>query len=161
MFREMRRNKQTVSQERCINILNEATAGVLAVLGDDYYPYALPLSFVYEDNKIYFHCAKTGHKLDGIHHNEKVSFCIIDKDDVIQKAYTTHFRSVIVFGKARVLENEEDKKNALKLLVAKYCANHQEGGLLEIEASLAHTAIVEIQVEHISGKESLELTRMR
>lgn len=161
MFREMRRSKQVLAEELCIDILNKATAGVLAVSGDDDYPYAVPLSYVYKDNKVYFHCAKTGHKLDGIMRNEKVSFCVIEKDDVVPEKYTTYFRSVIVFGKARILESDEDKRIALEVLADKYSPDHKEGTIKEIEKSLAHTAIVEISIEHMSGKESIELTKMR
>ena len=66
MFRKMRRFKQQLSEEECLEILKTAKRGVLAVLGDEGYPYAVPLDFVYEDGKIYFHCAKEGHKLDAI-----------------------------------------------------------------------------------------------
>ena len=105
MFREMRRNKQQLSNEECGEILRKSTAGVLAVSGDDGYPYAVPLSYVYCDNKIYFHSAKSGHKIDGIKNNSKVSFCVIAKDEIIPEKFTTYFRSVIVFGKARILES--------------------------------------------------------
>ena len=77
MFREMRRNRQILTQAECEAILAACTNGVLAVSGDDGYPYAVPLSYVYRDNKIFFHCAKTGHKLDAIARNEKVSFCVV------------------------------------------------------------------------------------
>lgn len=85
MFREMRRKNQVLSSEECIQVLNRATSGVLAVSGDDDYPYAVPLSYIYHNNKIYFHGAKTGHKLDGIMRNEKVSFCVIDQDEIVQE----------------------------------------------------------------------------
>ena len=108
MFREMRRNKQQLSCEECEEILRKSTAGVLAVSGDDGYPYAVPLSYVYCDNKIYFHSAKSGHKIDGIKNNSKVSFCVIAKDEIIPEKFTTYFRSVIVFGKARILESMDE-----------------------------------------------------
>ena len=66
MFREMRRKKQALSQEACSVVLEKGTSGVLAVSGDNDYPYAVPLSYVYDGEKIYFHCAKSGHKLDAI-----------------------------------------------------------------------------------------------
>ena len=77
MFREMRRKKQALSQEACSVVLEKGTSGVLAVSGDNDYPYAVPLSYVYDGEKIYFHCAKSGHKLDAIQKNQKVSFCVI------------------------------------------------------------------------------------
>ena len=106
MFREMRRKKQMLSLEECVAVLDNGTSGVLAVDGDNDYPYAVPLSYVYCDSKIFFHCARSGHKLDAIARNEKVSFCVIEADQVMPQEYTTYFRSVIVFGKARVLEDD-------------------------------------------------------
>ena len=103
MFREMRRKKQALSNEENLAILMRGTSGVMAVSGDDDYPYAVPLSYVYHDSKIYFHCAASGHKLDAMRRNPKVSFCVIDRDEVIPQEYTTYFRSVIVFGTVRIL----------------------------------------------------------
>jgi len=101
MFREMRRKKQLLSAEESISILNRMTSGVLAITGDNDYPYAVPLSYVYYDDKIYFHSATSGHKIDAINKNSKASFCVIEQDNIIPEEYTTYFRSVIVFGKVR------------------------------------------------------------
>ena len=106
VFRPMRRSRQELSREECEAILKEGTSGVLALLGDGDYPYAVPLSYVYEDGKIYFHCAKTGHKLDAIRRQEKASFCVIGQDQILPEKFTTCFSSVIVFGKVRILEEE-------------------------------------------------------
>jgi len=89
MFREMRRIKQCLSEAETIEILKTCTSGVLAVTGDDDYPYAVPLSYVYKDDKLYFQLRQNGHKLDGIARNDKVSFCVIKNDDVIAKTFTT------------------------------------------------------------------------
>ena len=91
MFRDMRRKKQKLSYEECERILKRNTAGVLAVDGDNNYPYAVPMSYVYDSSKIYFHCAKTGHKIDAITKNEKVSFCVIDEDRIVPEEYTTYY----------------------------------------------------------------------
>ena len=82
MFREMRRNRQQLSEEESLAVLERGTSGVLAVLGDEGYPYAVPLSYVYRNGKIYFHCAKSGHKLEALKHCGKVSFCVVDQDQV-------------------------------------------------------------------------------
>lgn len=92
----------------------QGTSGVLAVSGDDDYPYAVPLSYVYDGHKIYFHGAKAGHKLDSIVKNPKASFCVIDKDQIVPDEYTTYFRSVIVFGTIRILHDEAEKEKPLK-----------------------------------------------
>lgn len=153
--------KQLLSSDDSIAVLRHGTSGVLAVSGDDDYPYAVPLSYVYHDGKIFFHCANTGHKLDAIRTNEKVSFCVIDKDNVVPEEYTTYFRSVIVFGKARALEDEAEKRNALEILAARYSPAHEEGRLQEIEKSINHLCMVELSIDHISGKESIELVKAR
>ena len=120
MFREMRRKNQILSQEESIAILQKGTSGTLAVLGDDDYPYAVPLSYVYHDNKIYFHGAKTGHKIDAIQKHNKVSFCVIDQDDIISEEFTTYFKSVVAFGTARILEDDAEKRSAMEKLTARY-----------------------------------------
>ena len=80
MFREMRRIKQLLPEDTAKEILARNTGGTLALLGDDDYPYAVPMSYVYADGKIYFHCAKEGHKIDAIRNHDKASFCVIDQD---------------------------------------------------------------------------------
>lgn len=161
MFREMRRFKQLLSTNDSIEVLNRGTAGTLAVSGDEGYPYAVPLSYVYQDNKIYFHCAKTGHKTDAIKNNPKVSFCVIDKDQIVSKEYTTYFRSVIVFGKARILENEQEKREALEILAVKYSPEEGEGIKKEIDNSIKNVGLVEITIDHMTGKEAKELVAAR
>ena len=90
-FREMRRKRQQLSDEESISILQKATAGTLALLGDNGYPYAVPISYVYADSKLYFHSALSGHKIDAIKNYDKASFCVIDKDDVQPEKYTNTF----------------------------------------------------------------------
>ena len=107
MFREMRRKRQALPQEGMDAVLQKGTSGVLAVSGDHGYPYAVPLSYVYDGKALYFHCGKAGHKLDGIRRDAKASFCVIDQDQVVPEEYTTYFRSVIVFG--QIHEITDDK----------------------------------------------------
>jgi len=160
MFREMRRKNQSLSEERCVEILKRATSGVLAVSGDEGYPYAVPLSFACEDGKIYFHCALTGHKLDAIARNDKVSFCVIDSDQVVPAEFNTLFRSVIAFGRARLLDRPEDRRKALELLAVRYDSPLDERLEKEIESQLERVCLIEITIEHMTGKQSIELARM-
>ena len=88
----------------------------LALAGDDDCPYAVPISYAYSDSKLYFHGAKSGHKIDAIKRCDKASFCVIDKDDVVPEEYTTYFRSVIAFGKIRIMEEESEMRKAIELL---------------------------------------------
>ncbi|MGL5513790.1 MAG: pyridoxamine 5'-phosphate oxidase family protein, partial [Sporomusa sp.] len=107
MFRSMRRGKQQMSAADIAAVMKRCTNGVLACTGDDGYPYAVPLSFAYADGKVYFHSAKSGHKIDAITGCPKVSFAVIDEDKIVSEEYTTYFRSVIVFGKARITDGDE------------------------------------------------------
>lgn len=162
MFREIRRKKQGLSFEECIEVLNRGTSGVLAVSGDDNYPYAVPLSYVYNDNKIIFHSAKTGHKLDAIARNEKVSFCVIDKDQVIPDEYTSYFRSVIIFGKARILEDEAEKRSTLEVLAKRYAPGHDDVRRMQaIDKEFNIVCMIELEIEHMSGKEAIELVKTK
>ena len=116
MFRKMRRKKQELTEKQCLDILRRAKTATLALSGDDGYPYSVPMNFVYEDGKIYFHGAKEGHKIDAIKNNPKVSMSIIDQEDVIEEELTTYFRSVILFGKARILQEDDEIYHAIKTL---------------------------------------------
>lgn len=161
MFRQMRRKKQVLTKEECELVLECGTSGVLAVQGDGGYPYAVPLSYVYTDGKIVFHCAKQGHKLDAIAQNDKVSFCVIDLDDIQPERYTTYFRSVIAFGRARVLEEEAEKRAAIEALAAKYTPDDPEGRKQEIEREYRALCVVAIEIDHLSGKEAIELVKKK
>ena len=160
MFREMRRKRQLLPTEESIAILEKMTNGTLALHGEDGYPYAVPVNYVYADGKIYFHSATTGHKVDAIMRNDKVSFCVVERDEIKPAEFTTCFRSVIAFGKARILEDEDEKQLALRLLADKY--SHGEPGVEdEIAKGFNHLLMVEITVEHLTGKEAIELVRLR
>lgn len=161
VFREMRRHKQALTQEENIAVLQRNTAGVLAVLGDDGYPYAVPLSYVYREGKIYFHCAQSGHKLDAIARNPKVCFCVTDQDQIVPEEYTTYFRSVIAFGSACVLTDATQKRQALQWLAARYSPDHEQGRSVEIDRLFAQVCMVEITITHMTGKEAIELVRDR
>ena len=155
MFREMRRGKQLLSMKDTAAIMDRCTNGVLACLGDEDYPYAVPLSYVYFNDKIYFHSAKAGHKIDAITKNPKVSFSVIDEDTIVSEKYTTYFRSVLAFGKARIVEGDEWLE-AFKALVEKYSGDQPEEAKYKEIAGCRQTYMIAIDVEHISGKEAIE-----
>lgn len=158
MFREMRRKRQLLPTEESVAILEKMTNGTLALYGDEGYPYAVPVSYVYADGKIYFHSAMKGHKVDAILRNNRVSFCVVEQDDVKPAEFTTYFRSVIIFGKAHILTDEDEKRAALSLLAEKY--SHGEAGMeAEIAKSFDHLLMIEIDIEHMTGKEAIELTK--
>ena len=158
MFREMRRKVQALTAEETAEILKRNTSGVLSLNGDDGYPYGVPLSYVYLDSKLYFHCAGAGHKLDSILKDDKVSFCVIDQDQVVGEEYTTYFRSVIAFGRARVLEGAE-KLRPLVELCEKYYPGHLEQTRQKAEHALKNVSIVAVTIEHMTGKTAMELVK--
>ena len=158
MFREMRRKMQALTAEETAEILKRNTSGVLSLNGDDGYPYGVPLSYVYLDSKLYFHCAGAGHKLDSILKDDKVSFCVIDQDQAVGEEYTTYFRSVIAFGRARVLEGAE-KLRPLVELCEKYYPGHLEQTRQKAEHALKNVSIVEVTIEHMTGKTAMELVK--
>lgn len=158
MFRTMRRKRQELSAQECAAVLERGTSGVLAVSGDDGYPYAVPLSYVFTGSSILFHCAVEGHKLDAVARNSKVSFCVIDRDTVLPEMFTTAYQSVIVFGKAHVVTDDEARRAALLRLGAKYSP---AGPALEAEVlrTLARVCILELEIEHMTGKKAIELVK--
>lgn len=151
MFRQMRRHKQELSKEECIRILKEEPRGVLALLGDDDYPYSLPMSHVYVDGKIYFHGAKEGHKNDAVQKCPKVSYCVMDKGVKEKDSWWYTFKSVIVFGKIRILTDNDEKIDRLTYLGDKFFPTHEET-VKEIDRLLDRTEVFEITIEHMSGK---------
>ena len=159
MFRKMRRFKQELTQEQTIEILRACKTGILGVIGDNGYPYTVPINYVYQDNKIYIHCAKTGHKIDAIKNNNKVSFCVIERDDVVKEKLTTYYRSVIVFGTARILETDEEIFYAAESLGLKY-NDDKEFIQKEIKQWLNALCCVEISIDNMTGKQSKDLAKL-
>lgn len=160
MFRKMRRSKQLLSTGDTAAVMDRCTNGVLACLGDEDYPYAVPLSYVYFNNKIYFHSAKAGHKVDAIIKNPKASFSVIDEDTLVSEEYTSYFRSVIAFGKARIVEGNE-RLEAFKALVEKYSGDQPEAEKHKQITGCTQSYIIAIDVEHITGKEAIEYVKAK
>lgn len=161
-FRPMRRKAQTLSAAECEAALRRGTSGVLALHGDGGYPYAVPLSYAYENGRLYFHCARSGHKLDAIRRDGRASFCVIDADEVAPEAYTTLYRSVIVFGRVRVLEDEREKRAAIERLARRYAPDDTAAGrAAAIAREWDALCLLELCAAHMSGKEAIELVRAR
>ena len=158
MFREMRRKRQALTQAQCQAILEQGSCGVLALSGDGGYPYAVPLSYLYHQGKLYFHCAKSGHKLDALRREPKASFCVVAQDQVAPLEYTTLYRSVIVFGRLRELEDDGEKRAAIEALALKYAPQdtpaHREEA---IQRDWGPLCVLELTPEHISGKQGKDL----
>lgn len=159
-FRGIRRKNQILSQQEVENILQNGTSGVLALLGDNDYPYAVPISYVYDNGKIYFHSAKCGHKIDAIQKTAKVSFCVIDKDLIVPEEYTTYFRSVIAFGQIRIIEDDNEKRTAIEKLAIKYAPEDTDINRNNvINRGWEPLCMLEMKIEHVTGKEAIELVK--
>lgn len=157
-FRPMRRNRQQLSREECERILGRCTSGVLALTGDGGYPYAVPLSYVYADGAIIFHSAAEGHKVDAIRRDNRCSFCVIEQDDIRPAKFTTYFRSVIAFGRIHILEDTDEKVQALRQLGRRYSPNDEPGLQHEIDKSLDRVLLLRLEIDHLSGKQAIELS---
>lgn len=156
MFTEMRRKKQLLSNDETVKIFERNTSGTLALLGNDDYPYAVPMSYVYSDGKIFFHSAETGHKTESIKKNDKASFCVIDEDNVVPEEYTTYYRSAVAFGKIRIVEDNSEKRAAIRKFAEKY-VSYDAGTVEVIEKAYSKFCMIELSIEYMTGKESVKL----
>ena len=152
MFREIVRKKQAVPYEECIEILNREKRGVLAVLGDGDYPYAVPLNHYYcpEDGKLYFHSGKTGHKIDAMKRCNKASFCVYGEGTPTD-TWVLNFKSVIVFGRLEIVEDRETTVRMTRELSRKFTGD-EAYIQAEIDKYLNNTLLFALVPEHITGK---------
>lgn len=157
MFREVARKKQVLSKEECETLLCSSLRGVLSVLGDDDYPYGIPLNHYYcsESNRLYFHSGKVGYKIDCMKNHDKASFCVYDEGTPIENDWALVFKSVIVFGRIVFVEEEAEIRRVARLLSLKF--NDDEDFIQEdIEKYIRATAMFYLQIEHITGKSVTE-----
>ena len=158
MFRPMRRFKQALSPEECRAVLERGTSGVLALSGDEGWPYAVPLSYVYADGKLYFHSAQSGHKVDAVRNCPKASFCVVAQDQVAPLEYTTLYRSVIVFGTVRELTDPAEKRAAIEALARRYAPDEPAESVdAEIARYWDALCMLELAPAQITGKQCIEL----
>ena len=159
-FREMRRKKQALSEKEAWKVLEKGTECVLALAGDDGYPYAVPVNYACENGRLYFHGALAGHKFDALRACPKLSLCVVDRSDTVPEKLTTAYRSVIAFGTARILEDPDEILHACMVLGLRF---NPDAAFVESEArgALSRTCCVEVTIEHLSGKEGLELAKAR
>ncbi len=150
-MRKMRRHDKLMDEARVLEILEQADYGSLAVLGDEDYPYAVPVNFVYFEKALYIHCANSGHKLDAIEKHPKVGFTIVMSDKVIPEELNTHFESVVLFGKASIVQ-DDDKVRTLRALGMKYSYEHKEVVESGIAKEMPQTTMIKIEINHMSGK---------
>ena len=151
-FHEMRRRDRAISEEAALSLLNDGEYGILATIGEDGWPYGVPLSYAYEEGNIYFHSAPEGHKLENLRYVSKVAFTVVGETHVLQEAYSTAYESVIVFGTVRPLEGRE-KTEALVKLAQKYCYDYLDRAESYAEKSSGHVRVYCLEIKHITGKQ--------
>jgi len=149
MFKKMRRSDKEMSHEKTLELLTRGEDGILGTISDNGYPYTVVVNYVYLNNKIYFHCAKEGHKLDNIKRNEKVSFTVYDNVEVVGEKLTTLYESLVIFGRAKVIDANRE---ILLALVNKYSNLDQDKILKMIDNEIDITSLVEIEIDHLTGK---------
>ena len=152
-FRTMRRFKQQISDGKCLKILKEEKRGVLSLIGENGYPYGIPMDHWYseEDDKLYFHCAKTGHKLDAIAACDKVSYCVMDEGFQKEGEWALNINSVVIFGRMKVVEDEEKKREICINLCRKF-TDDEDYLQKELASALPRVNCLELEIEHMTGK---------
>ena len=153
MFRKMRRFKQQISDAECIEVLKNTKRGVLSLMGDNGYPYGLPIDHWYceEEGKIYFHGAKEGHKIDAIKGCDKVSYCVYDEGYRKEGDWALNIKSVIIFGRIKVVEDEIKAKEICMAITRKF-TDDEEYIQKEITNDFSRVQCLEITPEHMTGK---------
>lgn len=155
MFRNMRYKERELSREETIELIKSGKDGVLAVHGEDGYPYGVPINYGYYDGKIYIHCrGSESHKLDAIKANPKVCLTVVGKRDLIKEKYTTKYSSAIVFGKAHIISEAEEIVMAMGRMMEGLAPEFVDGAMKCAKDSVKSMVMIEITPEHISGKAS-------
>ncbi len=147
----IRRSDRGISLHEAKDILDNAEYGIMSTVSKDGQPYGVPLSYIYKNECIYFHCAISGHKLENIEHNSKVSFCVVGKTKVLPDKFGTEYESAVVFGVASEI-NGTERHDSLLWLLDKYCSDFIEEGTRYIKQKDTITKVFKIEIERISGK---------
>lgn len=150
-FRPLRRFKQAASEEECLSLLQSAPRGILSVTGENGYPYGVPMNFVYREGKIYFHCAREGHKLDAIGANDKVSFTVLSEPVRNEGEWWFCLTSVILFGHIAILSDPAQVDVGLRAMAAKYFPDDYDLET-DLKRNASHAFILELTIDHMTGK---------
>jgi hypothetical protein len=150
-MRKIRRKDREIYDNETKELLSKCEFGILSTVGTDGQPYGVPLSYVYKNNGIYFHCATNGHKIENIENNPRVSFCVVGKTKILPEKFATEYESAVAFGVASEIQGVE-RQNALLWLLEKYSPDYVDEGQKYIEQKDKVTKVVKIEIAHISGK---------
>ncbi len=151
MFKEIRRKDREMDQETSIELLHTGEYGVLSLAEKEGYPYGVPLSYVYLNGSIYFHCALEGHKLELLQQNNKASFCVVGETSPLPNQFSVRYKSVIVFGEIAEVKDVE-KREALVAFLEKYSSDYIEKGMKYLEKDEHRTKVFKMTIIHMTGK---------
>jgi len=149
-FKPLRRKDRALKEDEALEILAKSNYGVLCVF-DGNYPYGIPVNYVYEDGLIYIHSAKEGHKIESIRSFDRVCFTVVGSSQVMENGFSTKYESVIIFGRAEILQDEQVIP-ALRKLVQKYSPDYTNEAERIIQDSFKAVAVIRIKIEHVQGK---------
>lgn len=148
----VRRQDRILDQESAIKLLISGEYGILSVIDEDN-PYAIPANYCWDGNDaLYIHCAPEGRKLRCIEKNNKASFCIVGRTNVLPSQFSTEYESIVLTCTASYKLSKEERQKALELIVEKYAPAHIEKGMKYIEKSFGRTEIIKLEVVEFSGK---------
>ena len=152
MKKEMRRKEKAISADEIKDVLDNAEYGILSTISEDGTPYGTPLNFAYSDGAIYFHCACEGHKLENIRYNENVCFNVFDSVLLMPEDFNTQYRSVTVFGKIFVVQNDDEKNAGISAIARKLSPDFIEAGKAYIERAFNDMHVLKLEPEYMTGK---------
>jgi len=152
MYKEIRRKDRALDNASAFAVLKNSAYGVLSTADKDNQPYGVPVSYVVVDNSIFIHSATEGHKLENITSNSKVSFCVVGKTRLLPDKFSTEYESAIVFGTALIVDGENQKREALEALLAKYSPDYLEAGEKYIDKLFDQVIVMQVSIDHITGK---------
>jgi len=150
-MRSIRDIQKQVTHDEAMEILGQAEYGVLSTIDKDGYPYGLPLHYIVLEDAVYMHCALEGHILDAISNNNRVCFTVVRYSELVPSSFTANYESVIVFGRANLVEGAE-KISMLQALVKKYSSEYYDKGMQVIDSFKDKCSVIRIDLEHITGK---------
>lgn len=151
-MKNMRRIDRQMEHQQALMLLERGEYGVLSSMGTDHQPYGIPVNYVYHNGSIYFHCAVEGRKIDNITYNEKVCFTVVGKTQVLPEQFTTNYESVMIDGRAVVIQDLDEKIMGLMKIAEKYSPDYLEEARRTIEQAKDRTLVIRVEIENISGK---------
>ena len=155
---QTKRIRQKLNEEQILDVLNKNTSGVLSLIDENNHPYGVPLNYTYYNGKLLFHTSKFGYKIELIKNNPKCCFTIIDQDEIVEEEYTSLYRSVIIQGNVRIIDDKEELMNLMNIFTDKFVPMKEERQSI-IKRSLPALCMLEIEIKEISGKCALDLTK--